>query len=120
MDSRAVFFLTFMFTFFGTLLVASVCYFTGQGVIETVIFSVSSMWILGVSSLILIQNIYQNIVLPLEEDKIEELEAAKKKERNLKEIEKIQEDPTIEKASKESAKKDAPSEKESPREKVDV
>lgn len=97
MDSRAVFFLTFMFTFVGTCLVALSCYLTGQGAVSTILYTVSSMWILGVSSLILIQNAYQTIIMPLEEEKLEELESAKKKERNLKEIERIENDPTLEK-----------------------
>ena len=69
MDRRVVFFLVFVVTFVSTALVAGVCLITRQPALDTVLYSMITMWIMGVVSQLLLQNLYQAIVKPMEQDR---------------------------------------------------
>ena len=74
MDRRIVFFLVFSFTLFSTLLVAFVCFLTNQTIITSTLYTVVTMWVTGIVSQLLLHNLYQSIVAPLDNEKEEELE----------------------------------------------
>lgn len=67
MDRRVIFFLVFIITLVSTALVAGVCLLTKQPALDTVLYSVITMWIMGVVSQLLLQNLYQAIVKPMEQ-----------------------------------------------------
>ena len=91
MDRRVVFFFVFSFTLLATLLVAIVSVTSGQEVLNTVLYSLVTMWIAGVVSQVLAMNLYQGLVKPLEERKARTREMAARREANLEEVEEIDE-----------------------------
>jgi uncharacterized membrane-anchored protein YitT (DUF2179 family) len=88
-DRRIIFIGTFFFTLFSTILVAFVSFATEQGMLYTVLYSLATMWITGVISQVLLQNLYQGIVKPLEEVRVENRKEEKRREVNLQEVEAI-------------------------------
>jgi uncharacterized membrane protein SpoIIM required for sporulation len=89
-DRRIIFLLVFIFTLASTVLVAVVSLMNDQGWIRTAIYSLATMWIVGVVSQLLIQHLYLSIVKPMDDSKREEMLAEQAKmEINLDEIEEI-------------------------------
>lgn len=93
MDRRGLFFLVFVFTLVSTLLVAGISYFVGNTAFNTVIYALVTMWVVGIISQLLLQNIYQAIVKPLEEEWIEKKRKNAERELNLEEVEAIEAEP---------------------------
>lgn len=91
MDRRVIFLMVFATTLFSTILVATVSLWAGQSWVRTALFSVATMWIVGILSQILFSNLYQAIVKPLEEEAIEKKVVTKSQEINLDEVEAIEE-----------------------------
>ena len=69
MDRRIIFFIIFTITVVSTLLVTAVSIMSGQSWLYTVIYAVVTMWVMGIISQILMQNLYHTIIQPLEEEK---------------------------------------------------
>jgi len=101
-DKRVLFLFVFSFTFFTTVLVALVCFWTEQRVLDGILFTLASMWISGIVSQLLLQNLYLGIVRPLEEARLEEKLAKRKFLVNIDDIESISE---VEEPSGEEDKK---------------
>jgi hypothetical protein len=90
MDRRIVFFLVFVITLLSTLLVATICMLTKQSMIESVLYTLATMWIMGVVSQLLLQNLYQAIVRPIEREKQQRVNIENNTlNLNLEEIEEI-------------------------------
>lgn len=90
-DKRVLFLFVFCFTFFTTVLVALVCFWTEQRILDGILFTLASMWISGIVSQLLLQNLYLGIVRPLEEARLEEKLAKRKFLVNIDDIETISE-----------------------------
>ena len=89
MDRRIVFFVVFVITLVSTVLVFSICLLAHQPIFETTLYSVVTMWIMGIVSQLLLQNLYQAIVKPLEDSQRQQIEQRTAEEINLKDIEEI-------------------------------
>lgn len=90
MDRRVVFFFVFMITLCSTLLVAFVCFFTGQSAVESVLYTLATMWVMGVISQLLLTNLYQAIIRPLEHERKEKQSVRDDQQfMNLEEVEEI-------------------------------
>ena len=98
MDRRILFFIVFIFTLTSTALVTVVCILTEQRVMDTVLYSLATMWITGIISQLLVQHLYLGIVRPLEEQKYEEKLAHVKAKINIEEVEYIDQVKEMEKA----------------------
>ena len=57
MDRRIVFFLTFVITLTSICLVTLASLYFNRSVFETVLYAVATMWIMGVASQLLLQNL---------------------------------------------------------------
>ncbi len=90
MDRRFIFFLVFCFTLGSTILVATVSIMTGQSWLNTVLYSLATMWIIGIASQVMMQHIYLKIVRPLREEmehrKVEEAASVKLDLEDIEEI----------------------------------
>lgn len=91
LDRRAVFAIVFLFTLLSTVIVAAACLYFGQTATMTVVYSLATMWLVGVFSQILLHNLYQAVVKPLEEELIERRRANARSELNLEGVEAIDE-----------------------------
>ncbi len=91
MDRRIVFLLVFLLTLFSTVLVGAVSLWTGQTVLRSVLLALATMWVMGILGQILLHNLYQAIVKPMEEEKEELRVDAVTEELNLDEVEEIDE-----------------------------
>ena len=100
MDRRGLFLFVFIFTVGTTLLVGSVSVWTNQTLLDTVLYSLVSMWISGVVSQLLMQHLYLGIVRPLEEEKLESMLAKAQAEININEVEEIDQVQALEEAKK--------------------
>lgn len=100
MDKRALFLFVFTFTAMSTLLVAFVSFWTGQRVLDTVLFSLATMWITGVVSQLLLQHVYLGIIRPMEELKYERMLAKAKADINIDDVEEIDQVEELEEAKK--------------------
>jgi hypothetical protein len=89
MDRRSLFFLVFVFTLVSTILVAGISYFVGNTAFNTVIYALVTMWVVGIISQLLLQNIYQAIIKPLEDERMERRRKGVEQELNLEEVEAI-------------------------------
>lgn len=69
MDRRIIFFLVFTITLLCTILVAVVCFLTEQSMMDTAIYSLTSMWIMGIVTQLMLSNLYRAVVQPLEEER---------------------------------------------------
>lgn len=89
MDRRIVFFGVFLITLISTLLVCGVCLYSGQTALTTALYSLVTMWLMGIASQILLQHLYQSVVRPMENEKLDEELAKAKLDVNLEDIEEI-------------------------------
>ena len=89
MHRSVVFLMVFFFTLMSTILVGVVSWMTGQGIFYTVIYSVATMWITGIVSQVLVLNLYQGVVKPLEEQRVQAKQEELKEELNLDAVEAI-------------------------------
>lgn len=89
MDRRIIFFLVFVITLTSTLLVTAVSLFTKQPAFDTVLYALATMWIMGIVTQLLLQNLYQAIVRPMEQARMQERAKEAESEVNLEEIEEI-------------------------------
>lgn len=89
MDRRIVFLLVFTITLSSTLVVAFVSFWVGQSWLRTALFSLATMWVVGIISQVLFLNLYQSIVKPIEEERLEEVKKVRQQELNLQDVEEI-------------------------------
>ncbi|MCB1135025.1 MAG: hypothetical protein KDK78_02050 [Chlamydiia bacterium] len=89
MDRRIVFFSVMVFTLLSTLLVFAIGLVTGQTLLTAVIYALATMWLMGISSQILLQHLYESVVRPLENERLDEELAKAKLDVNLEDIEEI-------------------------------
>jgi hypothetical protein len=99
-DRRILFVVVFCLTLISTLLVAFVCIMTEQTGLHTILYSLATMWIMGIVSQVLLQHVYLGIVRPLEEDKYEERLDRAKSQMNIDDIEEIDQVEELEEAMK--------------------
>ncbi len=71
MDMRVSFFLVFLITLTSMILVAFVSWLSGNSMLHIVLYTLVTMWIMGVISQLLIHNLYLSIIKPIEQKKIE-------------------------------------------------
>lgn len=102
MDRRFLFLIVYGLTLFSTLLVAFVCFMSEQTWVNTTLYSLTTMWIMGIISQILVQNVYLGIVRPLEEKKYDEMLAHVKSKINIDEVEEIDQVGELENAMKQA------------------
>jgi hypothetical protein len=88
-DRRIVFFCVFSFTVLSTVLVAAVCLLTEQTWIDTVLYSLATMWLIGIVSQVLVHQVYVGIVRAGEEDKYKSEYETAKARMNIEDIENI-------------------------------
>jgi len=89
-DKRIVFLLVFLFTLVSTILVLFVCIATEQKWLTTVLYTLATMWLVGVLSQLLIQHLYLSIVKPIDDAKFEKnLKEQSVPEIDLEELEEI-------------------------------
>lgn len=91
MDRRIVFFLVFVITLLSTLVVAGVCLLMRQPLVDTVLYSLAAMWIMGIVSQLLLQNLFYSIVRPLQEAWQQKVHEEMSPAVNLDEVEEIDE-----------------------------
>lgn len=89
MDRRIIFLAVFVITLFSTLTVGAVSYFVGQSWLRTVLFSLATMWIVGILSQVLITNLYHVVVRPMEEEKRTDERLQRQEDLNLQDVEEI-------------------------------
>ncbi len=89
MDHRALFLFVFLFTLLSTVLVAAACYLTGQTLLDTTLYSLATMWLVGIVAQVLGQQLYLGIIRPLEESRLAKTLDKVKSEINIDEIEEI-------------------------------
>jgi LPS O-antigen subunit length determinant protein (WzzB/FepE family) len=89
-NRKIVFFSVFVFTLVSTLLVFSVCLLSNQTWLVTILFTLSTMWVIGILSQLALHHLYLSVVKPIE-DKAFEKKIRKMHEHNyaIEEIEKI-------------------------------
>jgi hypothetical protein len=90
-DRRAIFVVVFFFTLLSTVLVAVVSFLSGQGWLHIALYSLATMWIVGVLSQLLLQNLYSSIIRPYEEEKRQRmLEEQMKQEIDIEQVEAVE------------------------------
>lgn len=90
MDRRIIFVLVFFFTLTSTLLVGAVSLLSGQSWLTTALYSLATMWIMGIISQLVIQHLYLGIVKPMDDAKFDEMvEKETSMEIDLDEVEEI-------------------------------
>ena len=89
MDRRIVFVVVFFFTLLSTVAVAGVCLLLGKTAFSTVLYSLLTMWVVGIVSQLLMHHLYQAIMKPKEEAREEEKASKKQTRINLDAIEEI-------------------------------
>lgn len=72
MDKRAVFLLVFCFTLLSTLVVSIVSVLSKHSWIDTVLYSLVTMWVVGIISQLMIHHLYMAIIKPMEEKLFEQ------------------------------------------------
>jgi hypothetical protein len=103
MDRKSLFFIVFLFTLISTFLVGSVSLATGQGWLVTSLYSLVTMWIIGILAQVLVRHVYLQVVYPLEIKKAkEEIMESRLSIRDLEDVEEIDEAANIA-TNKESA-----------------
>ena len=91
MDRRAIFVVVFFFTLLSTVLVAIASFLSGQSWLHIALYSLATMWIVGVLSQLLLQNLYSSIVRPYEEEKRQRmLEEQMKQEIDVDQVEAVE------------------------------
>lgn len=100
MDKRALFFFVFCFTLMSTILVGLVCFWTEQSMLDTVLFSLATMWITGISSQLIVQHVYFGIIRPLEEKKYDKILESARESINIDDVEEIDQVKELEEAKK--------------------
>lgn len=90
MDRRIVFVLVFLFTLLSTVLVSVTSLLSGQSLMHTVIYSLVTMWLVGIVSELLLSNLYSGIVRPLEEEEQERKKEKEMEEINLEQVEEVE------------------------------
>jgi hypothetical protein len=100
LDRRGLFLFVFIFTVSSTLLVTSVSIWTEQNWLDTILYSLVTMWITGVVSQLLMQHLYLGIIRPMEEEKLETMLAQAQAEINIDEVEEIDQVQALEEAKK--------------------
>lgn len=89
MDRRIVFFLVFIITLVSTICVSGVCLIMRQPWVDTVLYSLAAMWIMGIVSQLLLQNLFYTIVKPLQESWQQKVQEEIVSEINLDDVEEI-------------------------------
>lgn len=89
MDRRVVFLAVFLLTLVSTVLVVGVCLYTRQTELTTVLYGLVTMWLMGILSQILLQHLYQTVVRPIENQRLDDEIAKAKLDVNLEDIEEI-------------------------------
>lgn len=91
MDRRAVFVLVFIVTFVSTALVAIACLWSKQSLLTTALYSLATMWIMGIVAQLAIHHLWETLIRPMENSQQEQMVASSKAEEktNLNEIENI-------------------------------
>ncbi|SCA58793.1 hypothetical protein AB751O23_AP_00030 [Chlamydiales bacterium SCGC AB-751-O23] len=69
MDKRALFLIVFIFTLISTLLVAGISLYMGHNWLDIVLYSLATMWVVGIISQLLMHHLYLSILRPIEEEK---------------------------------------------------
>jgi len=69
MDKRALFLIVFIFTLISTLLVAGISLYMGHNWLDVVLYSLATMWVVGIISQLLMHHLYLSILRPIEEEK---------------------------------------------------
>lgn len=100
MDRRGLFLFVFVFTAASTLLVGAVSIWTEQNWLDTVLYSLVTMWLTGIVSQLLMQHLYLGIVRPMEEEKLETMLAKAEAEINIDEVEEIDQVQALEEAKR--------------------
>ena len=72
MDRRILFFLVFSFTLLSTVIVLAICLATRQTWVATILYSLATMWVIGIVSQLSLHHLYLAIVKPIENKKFEE------------------------------------------------
>ncbi|MDF2549030.1 MAG: hypothetical protein K0S07_97 [Chlamydiales bacterium] len=72
-NRKIIFYAAFSITLFSTLLVFIACVLTSQSMLNSVFYMLFTMWLMGILSLLLMQNLYFAVVQPLEIKREEEL-----------------------------------------------
>lgn len=94
MDKRNIFVLVFFITLFTTILVAVACVLAKHSWMMTAIYTLASMWIVGIVSQLLLNHLYMSIVKPIEDaQNVQERLDAVDHGIDLEEVEEI--DPTL-------------------------
>ncbi|MCH1430596.1 MAG: hypothetical protein GWP59_03545 [Chlamydiales bacterium] len=92
MDKRALFLIVFIFTLISTLLVGAVSLYIGHSWLDVVLYSLGTMWVVGIISQLLMHHLYLSIIRPIEEEKYKkEVEKELQHTIPLDEVEKIDE-----------------------------
>lgn len=89
MDRRIVFFFVFIITVTSTVMVGAVCLLTGQSWLNTALYTLAAMWIMGIVSQLLLHNVYHNIVRVHEEENKQKSLQRQESPINLDDIEEI-------------------------------
>lgn len=96
MDRRSLFFIVFLFTLISTFLVGSVSLATGQGWLVTALYSLVTMWIVGILAQVVVRHVYLQVVYPLEVKKAkDEILESRLLVRDLEDVEEIDRAVTI-------------------------
>ncbi len=90
MDRKSLFFIVFLFTILSTLIVGSVSLATGQGWLITALYSLVTMWIVGILAQVVVRHVYLQVVYPLELKKVKEtIMESRLSVRDLEDVEEI-------------------------------
>ena len=72
MDKRILFLFVFIFTLFSTASVSFISLYMDHSWLDTVLYALATMWVVGVASQLLVHFLYLNILRPIEERKYKE------------------------------------------------
>ncbi len=107
MDRKSLFFIVFLFTLVSTCIVGSVSLATGQGWLVTALYSLVTMWIIGILGQVVVRHVYLQVVYPLEAKKAkEEVMESHLSVRDLEDVEEI--DAAVELASEKEQARNNP------------
>lgn len=69
MDKRALFLFVFIFTLISTLAVSVISLYMEHSWLDTVLYALATMWVVGIASQLLVHFLYLSILRPIEEQK---------------------------------------------------
>ena len=72
MSKHVYFFLVFLFTALSTILVFAVCLLNDQTWIVTILYSLATMWICGIFSMLIMRHLYLSVAKPVEDEKLQQ------------------------------------------------